>query len=125
MSVQNDFSQLNHAVGSVEPPVARDDRLLATAREFVGVTFYGMLMREFRNSAVNKDTPLSPKRAEKAFTALMDEELVKRASSSHRSDLAETIYDYLTRRPQVRIDSQWRPFVAQTELTRTSLDLAA
>ena len=81
MSVQNDFSQLNHAVGSVEPPVARDDRLLATAREFVGVTFYGMLMREFRNYAVNKDTPLSPKRAEKAFTALMDEDALVRVAA--------------------------------------------
>lgn len=125
MSLLNSFSQLNHPVGSAETPQARNDRLVAAAREFVGVTFYGTLMREVRNSAVNRETPFSPKRAEKAFTAMMDEELVKRASSSHRSDLADAIYDYLTRRPQVRIDSQMHSAAVEAGLTRTKLDLAA
>ena len=79
-------------------------RLRQLSQDYVAFAFYGTLMRQFRNSAVTRETRLSPKRAEKIFTSLLDQELVTRAGRASRFTLADAVYRQLKRRPEVRVD---------------------
>lgn len=74
----------------------RETALRQKVDEFVGLTFYGTLMKMTRNSAL-KGPYGHGGRGEEVFRAQLDQELAKRAGRASSSSLNEAVYRSLIR----------------------------
>ena len=63
--------------------------------EFVGLSFFGTLMRQFRESQ-DMDTPFHGGAGEKIFTGQLDAEITQRIGQRVQSQLGEAIYRQLS-----------------------------
>ncbi len=89
--------QINDRAGrDVTDAGQREALLRRKVDEFVGLTFYGTLMKMTRNSAL-KGPYGHGGRGEEVFRAQLDQELSKRAGRARSSSLNEAIYQSLLR----------------------------
>jgi Rod binding domain-containing protein len=78
------------AAKGVDPTSAADQRLEAAARQLVGGTFFGTLLKQMHNSPFKSDL-FSGGRGEQAFSPLYDQHLIERMSRGAANRLVTPI----------------------------------
>ena len=69
-------------------------KLRPVARQWVGQTFFGTMMRQARDSPLaDKDSPLNGGRGGEAFASLLDQTLSEKASGGAGEKLVNAIVD--------------------------------
>ena len=75
------------------------NRLRPVARQWVGQTFFGTMMKQARESPLAaKDSPFGGGRGGAAFGALLDQRLAEKASSGSGEKLVNAIVDRIAGR---------------------------
>jgi len=83
------------AISSSMLPPKQDAELRKQIGEFIGITFYGTMMKTMHNSDV-KGKYGHGGRGEEVFQSQLDFELAKRMGHSQNNSLAEALYNRLT-----------------------------
>ncbi len=90
-------SQPGSAARTLSPRASsRDEQLRRKIDEFIGVTFFGTLLKVMRDSRLKGEYGHGG-RGEEIFRAQLDAELAQRAGRGLRSGLNEAIYRQLSR----------------------------
>lgn len=89
--------------GTVEAGEKRDNELRRRVDEFVGMTFYGTLLRTMRNSSM-KGPYGHGGRGEEIFTGQLDTILAQRMGQASGSSLNEAVYRSLSSRAKAGQD---------------------
>ena len=78
------------------------DQLRPVARQWVGQTFFGTLLKQARESSFAEDSPLSGGRGGQAFGSLLDGHLAEGAASGAGDRLVESLVRRLA--PETSVD---------------------
>ncbi len=84
----------------IHPSVA--DQLRPVARQWVGQTFFGTMLKQARESSFAEDSPLSGGRGGQAFGSLLDQHLSEGAAGGAGDRLVESLVRRLA--PENRVD---------------------
>ncbi len=85
---------------AAKPNVSARQKLRAVCEEFIGMTMFGQMLREARDSSLNND--LFHSSGERIFQSQLDDVLLRGAASGDRPSrfgrLGEALYNSLARR---------------------------
>lgn len=77
---------------------ATSQQLRPVARQWVGQTFFGTLMKQARSESLGpEDSPFTGGRGGKAFSAMLDQHLAEAASAGAGGKLVDAVVNQLSR----------------------------